>query len=120
MSNLTQAMAMLGPAAFMTGAASLLLPRAGITLYSPSTHTPLRYGSNALLGPLLGLITLSVLCLLPGPFNPDPGLEILYLLGGFIAIFTTLAALATLIGAVLYRIRHRRRRTPKTPKPPTR
>lgn len=113
MSNLTQAVAMLGPAAVMTGAASLLLPRGAIQ----TAQRGLTLRVNAILGPLLLGITLAILMLLPGPFNPNPLLEICYLLGGFLALFMTALSAAVLTGAVLYR---RRTKRAKTPKPPTR
>lgn len=110
MSYLPTAITMLGPAALFTGAAALCLPR---TVRTPTTATatataereraPLR--ANAILGPLLIAITLSVLLLTPGPFSQDPFLEILYLVGGVLAILTTLTALAALIGAAVYRTR---------------
>lgn len=130
MSNLTQAMAMLGPAAFMTGAAAILLPAriprppakgdpartfASRPPGPARERTPVRV--NQILGPLLAGIALAILMLLPGPFNPDPLLEICYLLGGFLALFMTALSAAVLTGAVLYR---RRTKRAKTPKPPTR
>ena len=106
MSNLSQAVAMLGPAAFMTGIAALLLPPVVTVRRNLPGRRPEQLRSNFILGLLLGAIVAAVCFLALGPQNPNAALEILYLLGGFIAIAATLAALATLVGAAVYRARH--------------
>lgn len=76
----------------------------------PTLYYPDRRPRAAIGGALLVINTLLLLCLSLGPYPADPTLNLVYIVAGFIAMFSTLIALIAVAAGLTVRRRARKAR----------